>query len=301
MWHAGFEKTTYSTMFDYDFDLAIWYPTLQQESVTHYSQWYDGNVAECAKVAKGKFPVIAFSCGYGGSHYDQAYLAESLARIGFIVVGFSRQEFEKKNGIQGWGVKRIWYRAYEMKLAVQYVMTRWRDNIDNPASVSLFGFSAGAFTSLLLAGARPKFEQKPDFKINLKEVLHYHFTQVYDVRVKNLVLMAPIFSEVFSVEQLKKVTQPTLLLTVEKDEVIKDSAEKYKEYLPSVVEYYCLRHPGHYIFNGSFNAIASRVFSNTPVNRLDQELYHPFISSRVVNFLKKQVMPELLGENCDVS
>lgn len=291
MWQAGFEKNLYSTLFDYDFEVGIWYPTLKQESHFSYSQWYDGTVVEKAPIAKGQFPLIVFSCGYAGSHYDHAYIAESLARAGFIVAGFSRHIFEKKNGLQDWGIKRIWYRAYEMKLTIQCALTRWAESIEHRAGVSLFGFSAGAFTSLLIAGAVPDFKKKSDFKIIPEELKHYDFSQVVSNKIKNLVLMAPIFSEVFSRDQLKRVIQPTLLLTVEKDEIINDSAEKYSEYLPTLIESYCLRHANHYIFNGTVNTLAARIFPNSAANKLQQELYHPFILNHVVGFFKKQLTP----------
>jgi predicted dienelactone hydrolase len=297
MWHAGFKKYCYSTMFNYEFDLAVWYPAIQQESVIPYSPMYDGSVAPNALIAEGKFPLIAFSCGYAGSHYDHAYLAETLARSGFIVVGFSRHDFEKKRGLKEWGIKRIWYRAYEMKLAIQYVLTHWQSSIEHQVGISVFGFSAGAFTSLLLSGAVPDFKRKTDFKIYPKELEQYDFSKIHEAKIKNLVLMAPIFSDVFNESQLKKVVQPALLLTAEKDEIIKNSAEKYNEYLPNLRDSYCLRNVGHYIFNGPFNSLASRILPNAAVLRLHQELYHPFIQNHVVNFFKKQLISVSLGES----
>lgn len=298
MWRAGFKKLSYSTMFNYEFDLAIWYPSIQQESKIRYSPVYDGNVATNALIAEGKFPLIVFSCGYAGSHYDHAYLAETLARYGFIVIGFSRQDFEKKRGLKDWGIRRIWYRAYEMKLTIQYAWTHWKSSIESQLGISVFGFSAGAFTSLLLSGAIPDFKKKADFKIIQKELEQYDFSKVFEEKIKNLVLMAPIFSEVFSQAQLRNVTQPTLLLTAEKDEVIKNSAEKYNEYLPNLRDSYCLRNAGHYIFNGPLNAIACRIIPNAAMTKLQQELYHPFILNHTVHFFKKQLMPaSLVGEN----
>lgn len=293
IWGSGFKKIHYQTVFDYTFELAVWYPSQCPELPIRYNNYYEGYVAKDGDIAQNIFPVIAFAGGYSQSQYEQAYLAENLARAGFIVVSFSRSEFEKQNGTQGLGYKRCWYRGYEMKLTIQYALKQWEKYIDEKAGIGLLGFSAGGFTSLLLAGAKPQFSRNPLFKIGEQNADNYDFADLIDERVKSIVLMAPIFSEFFDRSALKEVTHPVLLMTAGKDEMIQDKAEKYVEYLPKIVEHWCLENAGHYVFNGTMNSLAQKLFSKSSLdNDVEHALCHSIIVEKTVNFFKQNLSVE---------
>ena len=68
--------------------LDVWYPTNGDEA-THRYGLSSGRVAVAAPVAAGRFPVVLLSHGALGSASNYSWIAERLARAGFVVAGVS--------------------------------------------------------------------------------------------------------------------------------------------------------------------------------------------------------------------
>lgn len=137
----------------------IWYPTQDLNT----AEWAHGNseaVWEPIKVhpdsapLDGHFPLVVLSHGLFGTAHNQAWLAESLVKHGFIVAAihhpgtshFFRDPIHRK---------KLWQRAEDISRVIDYVTTEYKfANLINQDQIFMAGHSLGGFTAMLLAGAR---------------------------------------------------------------------------------------------------------------------------------------------------
>ncbi len=88
---AGFQKKVVDNPDSGETDIAIWYPTAEDQTVYVYNSAASGIevtglVAENAKVADGRWPLIVFSHGFSGGGVGSVEICEALARAGYVVV-----------------------------------------------------------------------------------------------------------------------------------------------------------------------------------------------------------------------
>ncbi len=119
---------------------------------------YAIDAAAGAPVSAGRFPLVAFSHGSAGSRWSSHDLATALARRGYIVATLEHpgDSYRDRRGV---GTDRVLVgRALQMSSLVDAVLAdpRLRSHVD-AAKIGAAGFSAGGYTALLLAGARPNF------------------------------------------------------------------------------------------------------------------------------------------------
>jgi predicted dienelactone hydrolase len=124
--------------------LAIWYPAVAAQ--------------EDAAPAPGPFPVILLSHGSGGSEFGHADWAAYLAAHGYIVAAPRHlgDSYDQPNG-RGSDVQLIG-RVWQAQAALDTVLgdTRLRPAMA-AGRVGMLGYSAGGYTTLVMAGARPDF------------------------------------------------------------------------------------------------------------------------------------------------
>lgn len=282
---VGFSTLVCQTPYDYSFDIAIWYPSLGVEQQVSYLPQFLGNAVLNGFLCVGTFPLIMVSSGYGGSAFDQAYLAERLARNGFIVASVSHNKFEQK--LASLGLERAWYRAKELQLGLDCILKSvFQQSISNSHDVSLIGFSAGGFSAVLLAGAMPDFTLDPSFLEVVKLYENVDFSQLHDSRIGSLVLFAPALGNVFTLSELKKIKQKTLLFLADKDEVLEDSAENYVNFLPNIVGINILENAGHFVFNGKIPTLIKKLYPEKCQDiAMPRETFHPVIIEKCYLFL----------------
>src|SRR5208282_4989780 len=103
-----------------------------------------------APIAGGRLPMVVFSHGTGGwygGHYDTAL---ALARAGFVVAAVSHTGDTYDDHSQA---ALIWLRSAQIHRLLDYMLAEWpgRAQLD-PDRIGMFGFSAGGFTTLVVAG-----------------------------------------------------------------------------------------------------------------------------------------------------
>ena len=280
-YQVGFTKIDVSTQFNYPIDLAIWYPTYAIATAFRYGLYGIGEVAFNATCAKEKFPLLVISCGYAGSVYDQAYLAEHLAKQGFIVASVACPQREKANNL---GCGRAWYRANEIKCAIHFMFHDiWQTYVDENSGIGLLGFSAGGFSALLVAGGKPVFEQDATFHDWLPTLAQYDFESLYEPKVRALALLAPALGQVFNKTALKAIISPTLLMLAEQDEILHHTTDIYRHALPNCVETIAYKEAGHFIFNGPVSAILKKIQATKieAYAKKRNEDFHPDIKQKV--------------------
>lgn len=219
---------------DGPFDVIVWYPTDAQQA-----DWQAGpftvKAALDAPIAKhGRFPVVLFSHGSGGTPLGHRELASHLARKGFVVVApahlgdtATKPRFSSEAQI-------LMARPRQAVEALQAALKDERIAAHaDPARIGMIGYSAGGYTALALAGGRldaaaastycagagrddigscgPKEDSIPDA---IRQVGSAKLP--IERRLKALVLMDPL-SLVFDRVSLKEITLPIFLLRPEDD------------------------------------------------------------------------------------
>jgi predicted dienelactone hydrolase len=126
------------------FPMALWYPARAP--------------GDNAALAAGRFPLLLFSHGSGGSERNQRGWAEHLARHGYVVVA-PRHWGDSYDQPQGRGSDvQLIGRPLQAQAALDTVLADplLAGAID-ARRIGMLGFSAGGYTTLVMAGARPDF------------------------------------------------------------------------------------------------------------------------------------------------
>jgi predicted dienelactone hydrolase len=148
---------------------AIWYPCAGEPK--HVAL---GNIAPPADigltgvndcpVTGAKLPLVIFSHGRGGWFGGHNDTAEALADAGFVVAainhpGDNGKDTSPSETLSGWAS-----RPADIVHLIDFVLKDWkdRDAID-PSRIGLFGFSKGAYTGLVLAGATLDFQRTASY------------------------------------------------------------------------------------------------------------------------------------------
>jgi predicted dienelactone hydrolase len=136
--------------------LDVWYPTTAAEQ-THSYNFGMGNVATDAVVAGDMLPVILLSHGSMGAASNYSWIAEPLARHGYVVLGVSHFGESPVFGpatMNPATVSRFGDRTRDINAALDFLISKsaYARHID-PQRVGALGHSAGGATVLMLAGA----------------------------------------------------------------------------------------------------------------------------------------------------
>ena len=137
----------------------VFYPSSEPTQGTTAFGPYDVAATPGAAAAPGARPLVIISHGHGGSDLGHHDLASHLARHGFVVATFE-QPGDNFHDQSGTGQARVLAgRAIEVRAVIDALLSdaHWKPLID-PARIGVAGFSAGGYTSLLVVGAKPRFD-----------------------------------------------------------------------------------------------------------------------------------------------
>ena len=300
------------------FDVLVWYPTPDPEA-----PWQAGPfpvaASRNAALADGPpFPLVLLSHGRGGGPLSHRDLAAGLAREGFIVavpvhvgdaVGHPRSPTQ---------AQILMDRPRQAKQALDAVLAnpRFAGRAD-PDRVGMIGFSAGGYTALVLAGARPSRAVAAaycagegigdrgscpplpedaagnavlDGPRNDESALD-GWTPPTEPRLKALVLLDPL-GVLFDRPGLASVRVPTLLLHPEDDSFMKagPNAAALARGLPRPPEQAVV--PGaHFVFidpcPGALMAEEAFICEDAP--GVDRPAVHRRIAGAVAGFLRRHL------------
>lgn len=136
--------------------LDLWYPTTAPEQVQNYN-FGTGSVARSAAVAGDKLPVVLLSHGSMGAASNYSWIAEPLARHGYVVLGVSHFGESPAFGpatMNPTTVTHFGDRTRDINAALDFLITKsaYARHID-PQRLGALGHSSGGATVLMLAGA----------------------------------------------------------------------------------------------------------------------------------------------------
>ncbi|MEM1189813.1 MAG: hypothetical protein AAGI72_14860 [Pseudomonadota bacterium] len=135
-----------------------WYPTMSQTIEPVDYGLGRGSVAQTGTVATGRFPVVVLSHGALSAARDYSWIAERLARAGFLVAGVSHYEESYVYGtetVDSSAVLRAWQRPMDISAAISFIATKSQlADSANTNLIAFLGHSAGGATGMGLAGLR---------------------------------------------------------------------------------------------------------------------------------------------------
>ncbi len=153
--HAGYLTLTAAA--DPPVPVSVWYPTSLPETPFRAGP-FTIDATRDAPVAPGRRRLVVISHGTLGSDLGHRDLAEFLARFGLVVAAPRHlgDSYDQPQG-QGTDVQMIG-RPWQIVATLDAVLAdpRLAPAID-PARIGMAGFSAGGYTTLVIAGAVPRF------------------------------------------------------------------------------------------------------------------------------------------------
>jgi predicted dienelactone hydrolase len=282
-------------------EVGVWYPTTTSpklEAVESDQQM----VARDAPVDGAGLPLVVISHGHGGSYVGHLDTATALANAGFVVAALTH------NG-DSWrdqsSPTAMWERPRQLKLLTDFMLGAWGDHGRLDANrVGAFGFSAGGFTVLAVAGGEPDLlhtlpdhcKAHPAFEDC--QIVGQHplspdtdIVWTHDRRIKAVVSAAPALGFAFGTKGLAAVVQPVQLWRAEGDQVLPHPyyAEAVRLALPTPPETHVVADAGHYDFLKPCPAqLATRVPAIcTSKPGFDRAAFHERFDHDIVAFFRR--------------
>jgi len=136
--------------------LDIWYPTAAQPEQPHRYGLSIGRVVPGGELAGERLPVVLLSHGAMGSATNYSWLAEHLARRGYVVLGVSHigeSPVFGADSLDPAAVGRFGDRTQDLNTALAYLLERSPFTARLDASrLAAIGHSSGGASALMLAG-----------------------------------------------------------------------------------------------------------------------------------------------------
>jgi predicted dienelactone hydrolase len=224
---------------------AIYYPAEAGEEKTVAGVWVVDALRD-APPSPGKFPILLLSHDGGGNRLAHHDLATALARRGFITIAVTHSGDSSGSG-EDWQTEPVLIgREYDLRAALDQVLAMpvVGEHAD-PDRIGAIGYGFGAYTVLLLAGAKPDLAQ-----ILPPENRPHHLELFRDNRVKAALLLAPGPGDLFDAKALKDVTVPIQIYAARDDEVFppQGNSERLRALLPVPPSYTEVAVADHYAF-----------------------------------------------------
>ncbi len=115
-----------------------------------------GSSAADAPIAAGRWPVLLLSHGNGGTARMMGWFGTAMARAGYVVVAVDHPGNNGMDAMTAAGSILMWNRVDDLSAALAAVKAdpRLAAHVD-VERLGVAGYSAGGFTALVAAGARP--------------------------------------------------------------------------------------------------------------------------------------------------
>ncbi len=138
--------------------LDVWYPTDGQLEKRHDYGISTGSVASGLPIAEGEFPLVLLSHGAMGAASNYSWLAEHLARRGYVVLGvshFGESMVFGQDSVDPGSVARFGDRTRDLGFALDFFVSQssYAGHVDSDR-IGALGHSSGGASVVMLAGAR---------------------------------------------------------------------------------------------------------------------------------------------------
>ncbi|MEE3043707.1 MAG: alpha/beta fold hydrolase [Pseudomonadota bacterium] len=313
---AGFRDR----LFDKDpFPLAIWYPASVPESSVRHMGVASSAARNAAFATDGPFPIVMFSHGSEGHRFNQFWLAEYLARRGYIVAAPQHEGDNYLDASDARQITIIERRPREMRLALDLLLDHddIAEQIDHDRIYAL-GHSAGGATVLKLAGwdfdARAwqsyctvngetdkvicQHAPTDDHIDRLHQTYGGPVVSEYDPRISAIVAVTPAFGVAATDDGLADVKVPMLFVEADTDEILHDhvNAAHFRNLLRGRAKFIKVKGAGHYSFLPKCTPYIAENFSYLCRDfGQDRDTIHRTVEQVVHRFFEKVQSGEIQG------
>ncbi|NNM58232.1 MAG: hypothetical protein HKM04_00235 [Legionellales bacterium] len=272
---AGFQDAIYyDNQRNREVRAAIWYPTQESPEQSTYFNAYTGYVKHHAVIDKAQFPLILISHGSKGHRINQHYLAEYLAKQGFIVAAVEHPFDTSFDDSQSDKQTNLINRPLDVLLVIKRLMSDsfYKTSLDEK-NIGMIGHSFGGFTALLMAGIFPDY----------LDCFNKNKVTAYLKNIKGITLLAPALSELFDTN-CAKTNIPILFFKSEFDEALGSSDLNYLPLFTNK-KLINLKNTGHYIY---LMKCPDKLKDICPVICVDKgmqrEEIHPILKKNIAEF-----------------
>ncbi len=289
--------------------LDVWYPADAAEA-THRYGLSTGRVAPGAQMATGRFPVILLSHGALGAATNYSWIAERLARSGFVVVGvshFGESPVFGTSTINLATVADFGARTRDFSFALDFVLQRskWASGVDG-GRVGALGHSSGGATVAMLAGGQYRPEAMGAFCLSKEgdtdrgcgyragaPTQTVSAPPIADSRVRAVVLLDPAVGPGFDGPGLASVRAPALVVGSVSNDFMPFAlnAQRYAGFLPNAEAVRLDNGEGHFVYidecSAPVEAMGIRICADRP--GLIRGDVHRRLGVSVVDFLTRQL------------
>jgi predicted dienelactone hydrolase len=307
--NVGFEELKIANGTGAPLTVGVWYPTETAASPQPF-HLFTQTVAPGAPPAGERLPLIVFSHGTGGWYGGHVDTALALAHAGFVVAAVTHTGDNYQDQSQA-GL--IWQRSAHIHRLIDYMLAEWPAHARlDPSRVGMFGFSAGGFTTLVVAGGVPDLTRVPahcqahpayfdcgvvkrfgsDALLALVAKLPPSVF-VHDPRVRAAVVAAPALGFTFGREGLKGVTIPIQLWRDENDHILPapEYADAVRADLPTPPEFHLVANADHYDFLAPCTPALAKAIPDPEICAsrpgLDRAAFHERFDAGVVGFFQR--------------
>lgn len=288
--------------------VALLYPTTSPSWPTTFTG--DGllSVSRDGAVEGTNLPLIVISHGNGGSAMSHLDLALALASAGYVVAAPTHAGDNFADQSRQAEPTLFSQRADQLRSTIDYAMQNWvgREHLD-PDRIGAFGFSAGGFTVLTLAGGKPRMSaisehcrRSPGFicqalaqlKSSLLDDGNNAGTFVKDERLKAAVLAAPGLGFAFDAESLSDVRIPIQTWSGDRDETVPSATntDQIAKGLGTLAETHSIPNASHFSFLQPCGLIRPEPFCTDPEG-FDRVAAHKAMNAEVVEFFDSHMPP----------
>ncbi len=285
-------------------EIGIWYPS--QDTAQAVAMGPTTMSVAVNGIPQGKaLPLVVMSHGTGSSFLGHFDTAIALADAGFVVAAVTHAGDNYADHSRSADVMD---RPRQISRVIDHMLTTWDGHaMIDPARIGMFGFSSGAFTTLVSIGGIPDFSkvgpmcrQYPgDFACQLiaksgsnpAVPLTAATARAADPRIKAAVVAAPALGFTFSPDGLKNVKVPVQLWRAENDAIVPHPryAEAVRLALPEAPDYHVVPNAGHFDFlapcSSALASIAPAIC--TSAVGFDRAAFHASFNAAVVSFFNK--------------
>lgn len=288
------------------FPAGVWYPTSASPHPTTLIGLQLMDVASDGAVSGSRLPLILISHGNGGGPGSHADLAMALAASGYVVAApmHAGDNFLDQSGLvtQGWLASR----NRELRLAADYLLGAWasRGQIDSKR-VGAYGFSAGGYSVLAAAGARPDLgliathcAQQPEFVCAMLRQINSPLLQAGvtapatqpDPRIRAVVVAAPGLGFTMAGKALDGITVPVQLWSADADTNVPyaTNAKVIREGLKQRAEFHAVLGARHMSFLVPCGLIGPPALCKDP-DGFDRKAFHAQMNASVIDFFNRQL------------
>jgi predicted dienelactone hydrolase len=285
---------------------AIWYPCAAEPQqvalgrlTLNFIDTLQG-VKDCP-VSGSKLPLVIVAHGRGGWFGGHDDTAQALADAGFVVAAINYRGDNGADRSQSESLYNITARPTDTIRLLDFVLNDWRDRaVIDPDKIGFFGFSAGAYTGLILAGAKPDFQKIAPFCTESNTSLgceQFRRGDIppeppHDPRIRAAVLADTALNFMFSPERLAGVQIPLLIWRsksggggVDPKETVLTASS-----LPGKPEVRT-EPAGHFAFlspcTAKFAAELPRLCADPP--DFDRTAFHQELNASIVSFLREKL------------